>query len=158
MRTHGCVVPKLPPAIRRLPDTKHSQGQNKGNSPGEETVTLIFLNCQLECLKLRGWNYHIRFKIIILFWAEMLNLLFSKPWSEFLAALGPKPSCGSACFLLGMTFLIRVLKTCLLNISHNFRVTVKCILKITSRVRKRTFLTIFQVITNYIIIFLPLRI
>ena len=50
-----------------------------------------------------------------------------------------------------------LLKTCLLNISHNFRVTVKCILKITSRVRKRTFLTIFQVIANYIIIFLPLR-
>ena len=51
----------------------------------------------------------------------------------------------------------RLLKTCLLKISHNFRVTVKCILKITSRVRKRTFLTIFQIITNYIIIFLPLR-
>jgi len=50
-----------------------------------------------------------------------------------------------------------LLKTCLFNISHNFRVTVKCILKITSRVRKRTFLTIFQVIANYIIIFLPLR-
>lgn len=48
-------------------------------------------------------------------------------------------------------------KTCLFNVFHNFRVTFKNILKCTSRIGDGTFLTIFQVITHNIVIFLPLR-
>lgn len=50
-----------------------------------------------------------------------------------------------------------LLKTCLFNVFHNFRITFKGILKFAGRIGDRTFLTTFQVITYYIIIFLPLK-
>ena len=103
MRTQELTVPRLP-ATRDPLKAIHRRGTNKEGKCRREAATLLFLNCQLECLKLRGSNYHIRSKLIILFWAKVLNLVFKAPDQNiqkdcFLTLWGPKPSCGAVWFL-----------------------------------------------------------
>ena len=101
--------PDLPQPSEDSLNTKHSQGQSKGNSPGGCNSAIFKLPIRMSKITWLDLPHPLQDNHTLLSWSFKPSV-FQAPdqnilKDHFLAAWGPKPTCGSACFLLGMIFL-----------------------------------------------------